>query len=172
MKSYSNFISEESLYHGSMSDLDSGKTYTAKKNKGTFGDFEKIIEKNRPNSAFSRLESFYLGSKGTVADQAPGGALYKVTPVGKYGTYYFGWIALLQNYLYDDITGMKPGHGGYTLGKIHKEKTEDVKMLVQGYFSGKKVPKKIVDQFEGEDSIEFRMKEILAPKIKIDKLIV
>ena len=84
--------------HASNYDFQEGKVLTSKNNSPYFGDYEKLFEKFRPNTACSRLSSFYLSKNKNYVEQF-GGNLYKVEPVEEYTVCALVGLPLCQHYV-------------------------------------------------------------------------
>lgn len=153
------------FYHGSQSDeLPIGKTivWNGRNKKGTFGDYELILEHFRPANKVSRLSSFYLANKKDVAEEY--GNVYLVQPVGKFNTQYFGWMSMLLSYI--NATSYKRNYG-YKIASFKNKIDQNVKFICDGYWSGKRPTKSTLARFDTAIDAETYMQETLAVKIKI-----
>lgn len=164
MKRYvSKFKEDYNLYHASNYDFVIGKTYKAISNKGTFGDFEKLIEYYRPKNCISRLNCFFTSPSLKYVHQF-GNTLYTVTPIGKTTICSLGWISILIDFCFNKKYVDGYTKKGYSLSKIKKEDSEIIKKYVENYFLNVPIRK---SDIIGLKNTEYGIKEILCTSIKI-----
>lgn len=142
------------FYHSSNSEFEIGKTYKARRGKGSnFGAwFENLVEKQRPKNNFSRKESFFLVARPGDIDLAGGEGSYTYTvATPKYSRHHFGWLGRALD-LVDGMTN-----------KVLRENKKQLEQFIMNYWDGK--PWKF-DRNRDSGSAGW---EYLAPKIKILK---
>lgn len=165
MKRYNRYFEEvfQKLYHSSNFDFVKGKVYKAASTKGTFGDFEKLLEEYKPKNAVSRLLCFYTTDNKRYSSQF-GGTIYNITPIGKYTFCSLGWISILMDFCFDKgyVSGFSKK--GYTLSKIQKEDIPFIQKCVVNYFTNVPIKKKDI---LGIRHTEYGVTEVLCTSIKI-----
>jgi len=157
------------LFHSTNKEYSPGDLLQWKgaKTKGTFGDYEKLIEKNRPASAHSRLSSFYTAKTKRESEIFDVGMYtYKVLPVGKITPCALGWFSLLMVYVKPE--GYRKNYG-YIVNVNKAMKDPKVTELCKNYWKGIVPTKKQFDEFDRDMDVESKVIEVLCSKIKIVK---
>jgi hypothetical protein len=160
--------SQNTYWHASNSDLQENQLLVSKKNSPYFGDYEKLLERFRPITACSRLNSFYLSNNKNYVEQF-GNNLYKVEPIGDYTICAIGWFGIMSALLNKNglVKGMVDGK--YKLEKLPKEAEPTIEEIVYRYFSGVPPTAKDLEVYDLKSDAETKVLEVLAPKIRIIK---